>query len=56
MDKPHEEPKKGTFQDEGDAEARPTDLGKAREQARQARPLVFIDIRKRLIADRHACN
>jgi hypothetical protein len=37
--KPHTEPKKGTLQDKEDAESRPTDLGKAREQAIQVRPV-----------------
>jgi hypothetical protein len=37
IEKPHAEPKKGTLQDEADAEPRPTDLGKAREEAIQVR-------------------
>jgi hypothetical protein len=37
IEKPHAEPKKGTLQDQEDAEPRPTDLGKAREQAKQVR-------------------
>ena len=50
IDKPHDEPKKGTLQDEGDAEPQPTELGKAREQARQVGRLsIFIEIWKRLM-------
>ncbi|KAI0300321.1 hypothetical protein BC826DRAFT_992682 [Russula brevipes] len=37
IDKPHAEPKKGTLQDDADAAPQPTDLGKAREQAKQGR-------------------
>jgi len=37
VDKPHDEPKKGTLQDDSDAESRPTELGKAQEQAVQGK-------------------
>lgn len=39
-EKPHAEPKKGTLQDQEDAEPRPTDLGKARAQAKQVRAVI----------------